>query len=339
MIPREGRNGEMANLFLGFSLLLGLGAAVWAVLAAQNLQRTYGTSALSTFLYYQIFVAVFGLYGIAGQGIVKMILVARNSSFQTVETVWHLFAILGAPFLILAWSMFLRLSREISDETPGRGTTRGFLSAAFALYIAYGAILVILSTSKAGDEAWKAFTTSVKGLFAGLDAAVIAASACRVLWRSGSIAEGPKRSAIRAFGWTAAAACLGRLIFFIISGRASEFLSLYILVFFAGNAFPLIVWRAYLIKSVLPPMEAGVRVGDIGEFSAAFNISKREEEVVRQVLEGKTNKEIAASLFITVQTVKDHLYRVFQKADVRSRVQLINLVRTYGAGGRDTPPS
>jgi len=324
----------MSNFFLGFSLLLGLGAAVWAVLAAQNLQKTYGVSALSTFLYYQIFVAVFGLYGVAGPGIVKMIMVSRNSSFQTVETVWHLFSVLGAPFLILAWSMFLRLSREISDETPGRGATRGFLFAAFTLCLAYGTLIVILNLSLAGDAAWKAFSTAVKGLFAGLDAVVIAASAPRLLWRSRSIADSAKRSAIRAFGWTAAAAWLGRLLFFYLSGRGGVFFSLFIFVFFAGNVLPLIVWRTYLIKSVPAPEGPGTAVGDMEKFSGAFNISRREEEVIRQVLEGKTNKEIAASLYITVQTVKDHLYRVFQKANVRNRVQLINLVQSYGADDR-----
>ena len=327
----------MANIFLGFCLLLGLSAAVWAVLAAQDLQRTYGTSALSTLFYHQIFVAVFGLYGIAGQGIVKMLLIARGSSFQAVETVWHLFAVLGAPFLILAWGMFLRLGREIPDETPGRGATRGFLFAALALYIAYGAVLVLLSTSKAEDGDWRALTSAVKGLFVGIDAVVVAASAGRLIRRSRTFAEGPRRTAIRAFGATAAGACLGRLAFFVISGRGEAYFALYVLVFFAGSLLPLIVWRAYLVKSVPAPVEAGVSAGDIGEFSAAFNISKREEEVVRQVLVGKSNREIADALFITVQTVKDHLYRVFQKANVRSRVQLINLVRTLGADRRDTP--
>lgn len=329
----------MAGVFLGFCVLLGLSAAVWAVLAAHDLQRTYATSALSTLLYHQIFVAVFGLYGIAGQGIVKMILVARGSSFQAVETVWHLFAIFGAPFLILAWSMFLRLGREIADETPGRGTTRGFLFAALALYIAYGAVLALWSTSKAGDEAWRAFPMAVKGLFVGIDVAVIGAAAGRLIRRSRAVAEGPGRSAIRAFGWTAAAACFGRLAFFAVSGLGGAFFALYVLVFFAGSVLPLVVWRAYLTKSVPAPTAAGIAAGDIGEFSAAFNISKREEEVVRRVLEGKTNREIADTLFITVQTVKDHLYRVFQKADVRSRVQLINLVRTHGSGGRNRPSS
>lgn len=325
----------MANVFLGFSLLLGLSAAVWAVLAAQDLQRTYGTSALSTLLYYQIFIGVFGLYGIAGQGIVKMILVARGSSFQAVETVWHLFAVLGVPFLILAWSMFLRLSREILDEAPGRAATRGFLFAALFLYIAYGAVLALLSTSNAGEEAWRTFAIAVKGLFVAIDAAVIAAAAGGLIRRSRAISDEPRRSAIRAFGWTAAAACLGRLAFFAASGRGEALFALYVLVFFAGSALPLISWRAYLAKSVPAPAELGVAAGDMGEFCAAFNISKREEEVVRQVLAGKTNREIADALFITVQTVKDHLYRVFQKADVRSRVQLINRVWTHSSKSWD----
>jgi DNA-binding CsgD family transcriptional regulator len=333
----------MGNLFLGFSLLLGLGAAVWAVLAAQNLQKNYGTSSLSTFLYYQIFMAVFGLYGIAGQGLVRMTLSARNSPFQTVETVWHLFSILGAPFLILAWSMLLRLSREIFDEAPGRWATRGFLFGAFAMYVAYGVLLFILGTRPAGDAAWQTLTTAVKGLFVGLDAAVIASSAVRVLGRTRSVSDGARRSAIRTFGWVIAAAGAGRLVFFAASGRGGVFFPLYVLVFFAGNAFPLIVWRAYLLKQVPSPVEAAAEVHDIGGFSAAFNISKREEDVVRQVLEGKTNKDIADSLFITVQTVKDHLYRIFQKTGVRSRVQLINLVRVTssgreGDGPRTKPP-
>jgi DNA-binding CsgD family transcriptional regulator len=212
--------------------------------------------------------------------------------------------------------------------------TRGFLFAAFSLYVAYGALLVLLSSRPAGDAAWRAFAAAVKGLFGGLDAAVVAASALRILRGSGSIADGAKRSAIRAFGWAAAAAGFGRLVFFAVSGQGGVFFSLYLLVFFAGNALPLIVWRAYLIERVPRPLEAGLTIGDIGGFSAAFNITKREEDVIRQVLAGKTNKEIAASLFITVQTVKDHLYRIFQKTGLRSRVQLINLVRTHRAGSR-----
>jgi DNA-binding NarL/FixJ family response regulator len=37
---------------------------------------------------------------------------------------------------------------------------------------------------------------------------------------------------------------------------------------------------------------------------------------------GRTNQEIADALFVALQTVKDHNYRIFQKAGVRNRTEL-----------------
>jgi DNA-binding CsgD family transcriptional regulator len=328
----------MGNVLLVFSVVLGLGAAVWAVLAANDLQKTYGTASLSTLLYYQIFVAVFGLYGIAGQGIVKKILTARGSPFQTTETVWHLFSFLGAPFLILAWYMFLRFSREISDETPGRGFTLGFFLAAFAIYVAYGAGLGALNYTKAADQAFATFSISVKVLFAVLDAAVVAAAVPHLLSAAAKMRDAAKGSAVRAFAWLAAAAWLARLLTFLASGRGGMLFSLYVLVFFAAAVPPLLAWRSYLLGHVPGPLEtASASVVDMKTFSREFAISRREEEVIRQVLEGKTNKEASEALYISVQTVKDHLYRVFQKTGVRNRVQLINLVQARGQAAGAAP--
>ena len=65
------------------------------------------------------------------------------------------------------------------------------------------------------------------------------------------------------------------------------------------------------------------------QFLSEYNISKREEEVIRQLCEGKANREISQALFISLQTVKDHIYRIYQKTDVKNRVQLINLIQSY----------
>jgi DNA-binding CsgD family transcriptional regulator len=59
-----------------------------------------------------------------------------------------------------------------------------------------------------------------------------------------------------------------------------------------------------------------------------FKISKRDEEVIQQLCAGRTDKEISAALFISLQTVKDHIYRIYQKTDVKNRVQLINLIQS-----------
>jgi DNA-binding CsgD family transcriptional regulator len=66
---------------------------------------------------------------------------------------------------------------------------------------------------------------------------------------------------------------------------------------------------------------------DFDSFCTLYEISKRESEIVLEICSGKSNKAIAEKLFITLQTVKDHNHRIFTKTDVKSRVQLTNLVR------------
>ncbi len=53
------------------------------------------------------------------------------------------------------------------------------------------------------------------------------------------------------------------------------------------------------------------------------SLSKRERDVVCAVLEGMTNREIALHLKLTEHTVKNYLFRIFDKLGVSSRVELV----------------
>ncbi|MBI1752135.1 MAG: helix-turn-helix transcriptional regulator [Acidobacteria bacterium] len=70
----------------------------------------------------------------------------------------------------------------------------------------------------------------------------------------------------------------------------------------------------------------------------AFGISKRECEVIQLVCRGLTNQEIADALFISLKTVKDHNYRIFQKTGVRNRVELAQLVQKLASGAKAELP-
>ena len=51
------------------------------------------------------------------------------------------------------------------------------------------------------------------------------------------------------------------------------------------------------------------------------SLTKRELEILKQVVGGMFNKEIAANLNISERTVKNHLSNIFKKLDVSDRTQ------------------
>lgn len=55
-------------------------------------------------------------------------------------------------------------------------------------------------------------------------------------------------------------------------------------------------------------------------------LTNREKEMLTLVLQGESNKEIAAKSSISERTVKTHLYRVYRKLNVKSRTKAIALL-------------
>jgi DNA-binding CsgD family transcriptional regulator len=59
-----------------------------------------------------------------------------------------------------------------------------------------------------------------------------------------------------------------------------------------------------------------------GRAPASGGLTPAEQRVAALVAEGRTNREVAAALFVTEHTVESHLRNVFRKMRVRSRAQL-----------------
>ena len=63
------------------------------------------------------------------------------------------------------------------------------------------------------------------------------------------------------------------------------------------------------------------------------DLTERERDVMHLVIDGLANKLIADQLNISVRTVEVHRARVFEKMDVKSAVELTNLLRTLRPDG------
>lgn len=68
-------------------------------------------------------------------------------------------------------------------------------------------------------------------------------------------------------------------------------------------------------------------------------LTERETEILRQVAAGRSNPEIAASLFLSEKTVRNNVAMILAKLHLRDRAAAVAAARDRGLGARaDSPP-
>lgn len=92
----------------------------------------------------------------------------------------------------------------------------------------------------------------------------------------------------------------------------------------AYNILPLLWLRRYS-GTVGPAAVIGGGAPD--RLFSSLSITPREQDIIRLMCTGKSNKDIGGELLLSSKTVRDHKSRIFRKVGVRSRVELKRVFR------------
>ncbi len=119
-------------------------------------------------------------------------------------------------------------------------------------------------------------------------------------------------------------------LFILLGEGTSHPLTIHFLVFpllyILVNIFMLYYGFKYLVFRERGPVGPAV----VSEpFMRHYGITLREKEIVELLLEGLSNKEIGAKLFISPATVRNHLHNIFDKTGVSSRIELLKLCQSF----------
>lgn len=303
-----------AILIVAFVFCVAIAAG--NILVSRELNSAYDSAFLRYHLYYLVAFYAFALYGLWGKIAARALLPAANLN-EAAEAAASLITLLGLPFLFVSSLMLL----SMAYATAGRAvTSREMLThTASLLALIVGSWIVFRIVAPFAMPASLPWYIEA-GAAVGLEGVYLAAFIAIV---SRQKVQSNGRASIKPFATLFAAAFLSRAIVLPLGFRYPSAMPFAALVYFGSNSVPLFYlrWKA---DSMFEPIKAeSSAAGKLDRVVERYGITKRERQIIEQVCQGKTNQQIADTLFITLQTVKDHTHRIYSKMGISSRMQLV----------------
>lgn len=214
---------------------------------------------------------------------------------------------------------FLRVVRGLENTIVSTWLRIGFVIGIVILAFSYGVGLAL--TIQSEDFRWL-FSTRNAMYFAIILIPVI--SLIVLFFRGMKIEDSNRKKLIRSF------------CYFYLPGFLLLFHSLHFHFQFSPFDIPLLLLYINLLPFIWYKLVFLKIYGDdhvymgtkfvLNKIVKEHHISDREREILELVLQGKSNKEIKGMLFISLSTVKNHIYNIYQKLGVKSRGQLVHLI-------------
>jgi DNA-binding CsgD family transcriptional regulator len=297
MLNYDNINFDTLPLWLSFILCLSMTAGGLLILF-----RFHQTRKSSSFQYLQYFLILLYVYGY--YSVWSAILLSGFMQIENIERIALLLAQLGAPFLLVSLSMLLVWAARLQKRPviPVLLLSAGF-SVAIVLALAWSGGSLASSLSSLGSVFAITSTLTLLGIL--------------LTGKQPFISQRGKRWLVMLMF----ASGIIHLLIFTPLTAFQHFNGVFAFLFYLFNTAMVVVYCYEATEEMAPP---SLPLDDI---LRRYGISKREADVLRGIYAGQTNQEIANQLFISLQTVKDHSSRIYQKTFVKNRAQLTTLIR------------
>ncbi|MFA9392609.1 MAG: LuxR C-terminal-related transcriptional regulator [Prolixibacteraceae bacterium] len=296
-----------------FAFIISAAATTFGLLLSNNLRKQHaGQTIFSTLLYEQIFVFIFALYSIWGFIFFKLIFSTEVLSESLVEKISSVQTIIAIPFQLFSWWFLIQLIFELVQIKNIRRNSTLVLAA----------LIILLFPVYWFFFKKSAFHFSIFPLYCIVNSMVYSFIFITLLISKKTLLKKNTKLIAALFIWISGLLLSAGTLFYSMHILLTL---VFIVLFFILNLWPvLIIARFVSIAIELPTNQVDQ---DFEALSLFYEISKREVEIIELICEGLTNQQIADSLFISLQTVKDHTSRIYLKTQVKNRTQLANLFR------------
>ncbi len=312
----------MLSLAFIVVFVLCFAVAVICILIGHELINTYKAAFCRWYFYYLLAFFVFALYAVWGQIGIQTLLVSIQTTKEVEILVTHFIPVLGVPFFGIAMIMFLKMAFDLVDAP--------LKSRALSLHLI---IFVIIATMLGGLYLANKETLPLgKTISFNLILLIWGIEFIYMLFFTGIVVrhqkkvQDEKRKKVLQFTLLLVMGFLLRGVSLAFYEAVPWVLASLILLYFISPLIPLWFIRQQSDRLFAPVAAEQPNSDKKEHLYQKYRITPREREVIEQLCLGKTNQQIADTLFISLQTVKDHTHRIYNKVGINSRMKLVQMV-------------
>jgi len=310
----------MITLLYFLLSFLSLGAIAGAILLSNYLRKSYPAHITEYYFYYIVLMCAFGIYGIWGIIFIKFIISQFSTSLSIVTILSQAIPYIGFPFLIMAWYMYLKFCYEFAEINVSKTLSVAYFSFHLFFFITLG-----WAISQSSASTINLPNIGLIYIYVTLDV-IMTGWGLMILFIKSRKRRIEYAHSLTKYILITFALLVLKIVSVYIYYHIPSTIPAFILLYFLALTVPLVYFYGQRDEfiALIQKLDPG---SDYDRIIARYGITNREQEIIKQVCTGKSNQEIADTLFISLQTVKDHTHRIYLKMDIKSRVQLIKLMQ------------